>query len=191
MMYFVSEEEWYRKYEKLREWRANTARSDSDKNLGPIVYKKVIDDLNIPKSSVLLDVGCGNCRTKSLLPEGVNYFGIDPFPIVSEEEMGPLSFRVGEAENIPFDENTFDILFCFASIFHFRDLNRSFSEMNRVLKFGGKLFLMTVMNEELSESHTFIITHEMLCELGIISGFKLVDKKEIPEIKSWLYEWEK
>lgn len=190
-MYKVTKEYWLRKFEKMMEWRANTAKSDSDKNLGPIIYKKVLDSLNIPDGTTLLDVGCGNCRTKSLLSSGITYFGIDPFPIIPESEWGSLGFRLGEAENIPFDESTFDVLICFASIFHFRELDQTFREIYRVLKVGGKFYLMTVMNPELSEAHTFLINHELLNGLGELVNFKFIRKFEVLEIKSWVYEWEK
>jgi len=46
----------------------------------PPYYCKYLQQCFIGKT--VLDVGCGNQHLKSCLPKGVQYFGMDPFPIV-------------------------------------------------------------------------------------------------------------
>ncbi len=47
-----------------------------------------------------------------------------------------------EAENIPAPDNNFDQIFFFAGFHHIQDPAKSISECHRVLKSGGKLYLM-------------------------------------------------
>lgn len=45
-----------------------------------------------------------------------------------------------EAEGLPFDDESFDLVFGHAIIHHLPDLQESFNEFNRVLRPGGKIF---------------------------------------------------
>jgi SAM-dependent methyltransferase len=50
-------------------------------------------------------------------------------------------FCLGDAEAVPFQDNTFDIVTCRLAAHHFPDLARAFSEMGRVVKSGGRVVL--------------------------------------------------
>ncbi|MBS1490474.1 MAG: class I SAM-dependent methyltransferase [Bacteroidetes bacterium] len=45
----------------------------------------------------------------------------------------------GTACDLPFDDNTFDALYCFAGVGHFPSIKKGLSEMARVVKKGGKV----------------------------------------------------
>ncbi len=53
-----------------------------------------------------------------------------------------MAFVVGDAEELPFLNNSFDIVISRLAFHHFPDINCSFDEMVRVLKPNGKLALI-------------------------------------------------
>ncbi len=68
----------------------------------------------------------------------------------SRELSSMISFREGEAERIPFDDATYDVVMVAFGVRNFEDLNGGLQEMKRVLKPGG---LMLVL--EFSHPDTF------------------------------------
>jgi ubiquinone/menaquinone biosynthesis C-methylase UbiE len=53
----------------------------------------------------------------------------------------PVEGRVADAERIPYDDNTFDIVVGHAVIHHIPDVEAAFAEMLRVLKPGGRFVI--------------------------------------------------
>jgi len=52
-----------------------------------------------------------------------------------------VSFSVSDATNLPFDENVFDAAYHFGGLNLFPDIGKGISEMNRVVKPGGKIVI--------------------------------------------------
>lgn len=59
-----------------------------------------------------------------------------------------ISFVKGDAEKLPFSNNSFDIAISRLAFHHFSDPKRCFSEMARVLKAGGKLIVIDTQAAE-------------------------------------------
>ena len=108
----------------------------------------------------VLDVGCGNGRLLNFLVKyGIKYVGID----VSEKlvqiakkiadekitsSISSYSFLKAPATELPFANQSFDIVFAVASLYHIPShklRNQSVKEIARVLKPGG-IFIMTYWN---------------------------------------------
>ena len=53
-----------------------------------------------------------------------------------------MVFVKGYAEDLPFLDNSFDIVFSRLAFHHFTDVNAVFAEMVRILKPGGKLVMI-------------------------------------------------
>ncbi|MFA6391418.1 MAG: class I SAM-dependent methyltransferase [Patescibacteria group bacterium] len=110
--------------------------------------------------SSVLDVGCGNGRLLNFLAKyGVSYVGIDAsanlVQIAKENadekitsSLSSYSFMKASATELPFADQSFDIVFAVASLYHIpsRELRKqSVKEIARVLKEGG-VFIMTYWN---------------------------------------------
>jgi SAM-dependent methyltransferase len=54
--------------------------------------------------------------------------------------------------NIPYPENTFDYIICSHVLGHVPDESKAIDEMYRVLKPGGRAFILTVINKELAST---------------------------------------
>lgn len=59
-----------------------------------------------------------------------------------KEHLSNMVFVKGYAEELPFLDNSFDIVFSRLAFHHFTDVTAVFSEMVRVLKPGGKLVMI-------------------------------------------------
>lgn len=59
-----------------------------------------------------------------------------------KSNLSNMTFLEGLVENIPFPDETFDIVISRLAFHHFVDIDKPFTEMNRVLKKGGKLVII-------------------------------------------------
>jgi SAM-dependent methyltransferase len=99
--------------------------------------------LAIKKDDYLLDLGCSFGRMYSILASVSNHiYGIDPdsFAVESALNEGYIDVKVGDAENIKYDDHFFDKIFCWA-VYDVVDHYNGLLESNRVLKINGKILL--------------------------------------------------
>ncbi|MBC8314434.1 MAG: bifunctional demethylmenaquinone methyltransferase/2-methoxy-6-polyprenyl-1,4-benzoquinol methylase UbiE [Bacteroidales bacterium] len=61
---------------------------------------------------------------------------------------GKIVFREGEAENIPFEDNLFDVVMVAFGVRNFEELENGISEMKRVLKPGGVMLILEFSHPE-------------------------------------------
>lgn len=93
------------------------------------------------ENSVFLDIGCATGGLlKSLHADGYKHlFGIDSTETYVREasKSDVLSAKLGNAEDIPFDDNSFDVVFLDQVIEHVISPKNVFNEVKRVLVNGG------------------------------------------------------
>jgi len=53
-----------------------------------------------------------------------------------------IDFRLGNAENLEFEDSSFDVVYSFGVLHHTPDIESSVAEVHRVLKPGGKAYIM-------------------------------------------------
>ena len=98
----------------------------------------------VSASSIVLDVGAGKGKnnTYSLKGNCQEIVGIDLEPGVREN---PLLDRgvVGSALEMPFPDETFDVIFCIYVLEHIADPPSLVGELRRLLKPGGVLLTLT------------------------------------------------
>ena len=110
------------------------------------MYGIILDEIQKSPSGKILDVGCGNANLFSMLPDGkYELCGVDfSENMIAEAERKcceKAEFKVADAESLPFDDNTFDIIVCNASFHHYIHPDAVLEEMHRVLKDGGKVLI--------------------------------------------------
>ena len=98
------------------------------------------------KNNKILDVGCGYTSVLNLFSEGERY-GIDVTIEGLKKNKFPLSKKVkwinATAEDLPFKDNFFDIVFCANGLDHYSNPQRAIAEVGRVLKNKG-VFILTL-----------------------------------------------
>lgn len=62
--------------------------------------------------------------------------------IIRKDLAGVIRFREGEAEKIPMEENTYDVVMVAFGVRNFEDLTAGIAEMRRVLRPGGLLLIL-------------------------------------------------
>jgi len=113
---------------------------------------KVIALLNVKEGIHFLDVGCGTGWAIGQVAESVDnkglFYGIDLSSKMIEKAQENfdgkenLHFIKADAESIPLDDDFFDIIICTNSFHHYLHPDQAVNEFCRLLKKGGKVYIM-------------------------------------------------
>ncbi len=111
-------------------------------------YPDVLEELEKEDFSNLLDCGCGPAPMLTLLhrkyPEK-HLTGIDLTPemieVAKAKNMHGVDFVVGDCEDLPFANDSFDVIICCQSFHHYPNVQNFFNSVFRVLRPGGRLIL--------------------------------------------------
>jgi SAM-dependent methyltransferase len=142
----------------------------------------------------VLDVGCGvghwGMLLASVMPERVRVTGIDREPQWVEQATarsiargldGRFSYRQGEAEHLPFPDDSFDLTTCQTVLIHVPDPAAVIVEMLRVTKPGGlvavaepnnlteSLLLDSISNEASVAEIVELVRFQLMCERGKVA----------------------
>lgn len=111
-------------------------------------YPPMLAELERDPFNDVLDVGCGTGPVIELLCEKYpekRFVGLDLTPAMIEAAQAKglpnAEFVVGDAENLPFADESFDALLCSNSFHHYPNPGMFLREARRVLRPGGKLIL--------------------------------------------------
>lgn len=132
-----------------------------------IGLRRLLPLVRIPPGAAILDVGSG---TGINLLEAARWFwparllcGIDISPGMVQTArakaalMGiPAQFALGDAEKLPYPDNTFDLVICNSVLHWFRNRPAAVREMARVLRPGGQLVLICAASPGFQEWFTLM-----------------------------------
>ena len=109
-----------------------------------IMYKEMALKIEKFKHDSILDLGCGKGFFLENLKEYKSkLFGADISPQMikyAQERIGKYAeLKVADSENLPWENNSFDIITCILSFHHYPDPMTSLNEMKRVLKTNGHI----------------------------------------------------
>ena len=110
---------------------------------GKISCKNICDYLSDKKYDNLLDVGCGTAYLIELLSKThhAKHIGLDlsseMIRQASDKNIAGAEFVIGKSDELPFEDNTFDVVTCSQSFHHYPDTDKAMQEVFRVLKPDG------------------------------------------------------
>lgn len=119
-------------------------------------YQKIIRDaewdevkMNISANSKFLDVGCGSGYSLIRASKDLNCIveGIDSEPgnhgvgRYSKDLVEKIKIKKGIAENLPYEDESFDVVYCSHVLEHIYNEDKALVEMKRVLKHGGVMII--------------------------------------------------
>ena len=192
-------------YEKLSRQHFNKQAEAYDENNtymysrnGKISCKYIADYLNDKNYNSVLDIGCGTGYLFELLnsQKDGEYVGIDlaenMIKKAKEKNIKNCIFLNGSANNLPFEDEYFDIAVCSQSFHHYPYPNDAMKAAKRVLKKGGLYiisdtgvggigawidnnFIFKFMNS--GDYHTE--NKNGIARLMIKNGFEVILKKQI------------
>jgi ubiquinone/menaquinone biosynthesis C-methylase UbiE len=107
--------------------------------------------LDIQDDYIVLDIGCGGgININRMSKNAKKVYGVD-YSIesvnlsreVNRQEIydGKVEILKGNVQDLPFEDNTFDIVTAFETVYFWPNIEKSFGEVKRVLKPGG-IFLI-------------------------------------------------
>jgi len=93
------------------------------------------------KNDYILDAGCGNGEYSQYLANcGFNnLFAVDLFDYLDLAD--PIVYRKSSIDDLAYDNNTFDYIFCYSVIFYLDSIEKGINELNRVLKRNGTVLI--------------------------------------------------
>ena len=161
----------------------------------------VISLLNLKENVCMLDIGCGTGwalgQVANLIDGKGTFYGVDlsekMIKKAKDNFKGRENFHFvkANAEEIPLEDNQFDIIICTNSFHHYLHPDKALKEMHRLLKTGGRLYLLDptvdnwVIRQIANGMHLFIRDKVNLFtskEFGTIitrAGFNYLGTKQI------------
>ena len=173
---------------------------------GVALTRQLAGSALVGRGDRVLDVACGRGESARELVEhfGCHVVGID----YSKENIhratgltgdvglsGRAQFVHGDAEQLPFANDSFDLVICECSLSIFSDLALALTEMKRVLRPGGRLGISdVVLNKSLPEALQDLVGH-VLCISGALpiagyrdvldkTGFSAIRTRDVSEVLS-------
>jgi ubiquinone/menaquinone biosynthesis C-methylase UbiE len=121
--------------------------------------REYLDELEVKDSDQVLEVSVGTGRNLRFLPPAARYFGLDiSWGMLKQCQKNVRKWNrntelfLGAAENLPFKDQSFDVVFHAGGINFFNDKARAVNEMVRVAKPGTKLVIVDE-TEELAQKY--------------------------------------
>ncbi|UCH84129.1 MAG: class I SAM-dependent methyltransferase, partial [Candidatus Latescibacterota bacterium] len=116
------------------------------------VLSRVARVAPLEKQAKILDVGAASgCVVAACNQLGYHCEGVEPWDDARENarRLGeyldvPIRIDVGSAENLPYDDESFDLVIASFVLEHVLDVDKALSEINRVLKKGGAFWFSSV-----------------------------------------------
>ena len=112
----------------------------------------VISLLQLKENMSILDIGCGTGwalgQTARLIDNKGSFYGVDLSAKMIKKAKENFKtkenfhFIKANAESIPLDDNLFDAIICTNSFHHYLHPDKALKEMYRLLKTGGKVYIL-------------------------------------------------
>ena len=125
------------------------------------VLRAELDRLQLPEHAALLDAGCGSGRTLVELARYGDVSGIDASPVAVQaaQRRGFDDVRHGSVEELPFADESFDVVTCLDVIEHTPDDVRVLRELLRVTRPGGAAIITVPAHPALWSNHDVVNQH--------------------------------
>jgi SAM-dependent methyltransferase len=127
---------------------------DDTRGADPYIVDRLALLLDVHPGGAYLDLGCGTgSYTVALSRRGGRWMGLDPSATMLEaarRKSTEIGWHIGDAENMPLEDGSFDGVVCSLAIHHFHDLRRAALETRRVLR-EGKLVIFTATPDQMRE----------------------------------------
>lgn len=138
--------------------------------------KKLITEIENKK---VLEIGCGQGTDLQLFTIKNDALGIDITSKHLELAKGKgLNVQYGDAESIPFENNSFDVVYSFGVLHHTPNITKAINEIERVLRPRGKAIIMLYNKYSAHVAYLYLI--EGLLKLNLLKKGK---RKLLSEIE--------
>lgn len=125
-------------------------------NFNQLTANAAISTLGGVKGLSVLVVGCnrGEDCERFIDAGATNVVGLDVMDEIGDNYQHPnVVYLRASAEEIPLEDNSFDLVYCFATMEHIPRVEMAFTEMARVTKIGGCLYSVAAPLWNSSQGH--------------------------------------
>ena len=156
------------------------------------------DELNLPSKSKVLELGCGDAslwkKNKDRIPKEsditLSDFSrgmLNDAKITLGEKARDFKFHIIDAQQIPFEDCTFDVVIANHMLYHVDIIESALSEIYRVLKPGGYFYCSTVGQNHMIEIRSIMLKFKSetmdIKSSDITSRFNL--ENGMAKLKEW------
>ena len=156
------------------------------------------DELNLPKQCTILELGCGDAslwkKNKERISKGLDITLSDfskgmlnDAKLTLGKKAENFKFQIIDAEDIPYEDCSFDVVIANHMLYHVENIQRALSEIHRVLKPGGYLYCSTVGQNHMIEIRDIMLKFKSetmdIKSSDITSRFKLENGME--KLEKW------
>ena len=170
-------------------------------------YKWTFNNIKLNKKYKVLEIGCGNgalwSKNIDLLDKDINITLTDVCEDMVNNAKKNLSdysdvfdFEIVDPNNIPFEDESFDLVIANHILFYMKDLDKVLKEIKRVLKVGGHFYSSTIDSNNMKEleslmkgfnSNIKISEEKISSKFGMENGQEILSK-HFSQTKRYLYK---
>ncbi|OAA91610.1 MerR family transcriptional regulator [Clostridium ljungdahlii] len=162
-----TDQKWMEQYENASNLKARIRIHELFSTNKRGWMKWFFNQLSIPSKASILELGCGNGELwqKNLdkIPEGWNITLTDFSPGMLQDAKNNLginskrfTFKIADVQNIPYENNSFNVVIANHVLYHVSDVDKSLSEIYRVLKPKGYFYASTVGKNHMKEMREIV-----------------------------------
>lgn len=120
----------------------------------PYLVERFKHFLNLNTNRSYLDIGCGTGNyTVALHDNKYSFIGVEPSELMldkAKEKCNSIDWKLGRSEAIPLTDASVDATLASLTLHHWTDINKGFSEVDRVLKPQGKFVIFTATPKQMT-----------------------------------------
>lgn len=137
----------------------------------------------------ILDIGCGPRGSLEWADMALERVGLDPLAeqyLKLGADVHKMEYVAAPSEDMPFEDEYFDVVSSFNSLDHVSDIGITVSEIKRVLKPGGIFLLLSELNHEATPTEPQEFSWDITDMLR--PEFEVVEEKHYEKSDSGIYE---
>jgi ubiquinone/menaquinone biosynthesis C-methylase UbiE len=139
--------------------------------------QSLLSGIEVCEDTTILDIGCGTGNYTRLIEQITNakVYGLDASEGMlskAKEKNQNITFLLGDACNLPFEDNYFSFIYMTDVIHHIQDIDKMFCEICRTLRASGKVCIVTQSHKQIDLRYTS----------EFFPATAIVDKQRYPDI---------
>lgn len=170
-------------------------------------YKWTFKNLKLDKKYKVLEIGCGNgvlwSKNIELLDNDIEVVLTEVCEDILNEAKKNLNnysdrfkFQISDPSNIPYEDESFDIIIANHILFYMKDIDKVLLEINRLLKKDGYFYCSTIDDSHMKELEELIIGYsnsitiskdKLVHNFGLKNGEDILEKY-FKDISKYLYK---
>jgi ubiquinone/menaquinone biosynthesis C-methylase UbiE len=167
---FTDKEKVLEQYQDASNLNARIALHEKFSTRKGVFHAWLFDFVQAPEDAKVLELGVGSAKLWQVNRERIPHLWDITLSDMSDGMLGDakknvadiparFSFRVVDAQAIPFEGSSFDLVMANAMLYHVPDVDKAVAEIRRVLKPGGRFYAGTGGLTHMKELDDFVEKH--------------------------------